>query len=202
MKLRLVLIVVGLFCVAMVAGMQPDYPTIEAAYEIGSPVADAPATTEAAPSTTEVEQTKAEKRRERKAAERAERRAEQEVAVTEIVLPSDPTKAHVAWKAAHQYGWHGSEWDALEDLIQRESEWNWQAVNPTSSARGLFQFMSFTAEDYGIDHPVLTGRWASLEVQTDAGLLYIFNRYGSPSAALEWWLARVPINGEDVGHWY
>ena len=39
-------------------------------------------------------------------------------------------------------------------------------------------------------------------MQIEAGLRYITNRYGTPSAALAHWQRRVPINGRDVGHWY
>lgn len=97
---------------------------------------------------------------------------------------------------AKQFGWSGAEWDALSNLIQRESGWNATAQNPTSSAYGLFQFLDSTRKNYGIS------RNAPLEAQIKAGLQYIKDRYGSPSKALAHWLAKKPINGKNVGHWY
>lgn len=100
---------------------------------------------------------------------------------------------------AAQRGWSGSEWDALYDLISRESSWNPNAANPGSSARGLFQFVGDTARNYGLPADV---RQAPLDRQVEAGLQYIQDRYTTPSGALSHWLARKPINGRDVGNWY
>ncbi len=85
---------------------------------------------------------------------------------------------------ASKYGWgEGNEWNALSQLIQKESSWNPNAQNPTSTAYGLFQF--------------LNGTWAGVNatktsdpgLQTVAGLRYIQGRYGSPSQALAFHLA-------------
>lgn len=97
---------------------------------------------------------------------------------------------------AERRGWSGDEWDALYGLIQRESGWKPDAQNPTSSAYGLFQFLDSTRKNYGIT------RDASLTQMIDAGLRYIADRYKTPSRALQHWLARKPIQGRDVGHWY
>lgn len=94
--------------------------------------------------------------------------------------------------AAQQFGWTGAEWDALYGLVQRESGWNPSAANPTSAARGLFQKM------INMHGPIES----TVEGQAAWGLNYIKQRYGSPSRALAHWLARVPINGKDVGNWY
>lgn len=102
------------------------------------------------------------------------------------------TQAIVRNMAAQQYGWTGAEWDALYGLVQRESGWNPAAANPTSAARGLFQKM------INMHGPIES----TVEGQAAWGLNYIKQRYGSPSRALAHWLARVPINGKDVGHWY
>lgn len=102
----------------------------------------------------------------------------------------------LAQRMAAERGWTGQEWDALVDLVQRESGWNPNAQNPTSTAYGLFQFLDSTRKNYGIT------RDASLQQQIDAGLRYIADRYRTPSGALAHWLARKPINGRDVGHWY
>jgi len=73
------------------------------------------------------------------------------------------------------YGWGGGgQWDALHELVNRESSWNVNAANPNSSARGLFQKMTS-----------LHGPAASTaEGQARWGLHYIASRYGSPSSAL------------------
>lgn len=97
---------------------------------------------------------------------------------------------------AERRGWSGKEWDALYGLIQRESGWKPTAANPTSSAYGLFQFLDSTRKNYGIT------RDAPLTAQIEAGLRYIQDRYKTPSAALQHWLAKKPINGKNVGHWY
>jgi len=76
---------------------------------------------------------------------------------------------------AAQYGWDsGSQWNALEELVQRESSWNVNAANPNSSARGLFQKMTSL-------HGAVEGSAAG---QAQWGLPYIQRTYGTPSLAL------------------
>lgn len=72
------------------------------------------------------------------------------------------------------YGWAGGDmWTALYNLIQKESSWNPNAANPTSSARGLFQKMT------SIHGPLES----TIEGQAQWGLNYIKGRYGNPVAA-------------------
>lgn len=59
---------------------------------------------------------------------------------------------------------------AYHRLIRAESGWNPRAVNPSSGACGLHQFLPCRA-------------FGSLRVQGDAGYRYIRARYGSPAAA-------------------
>ena len=76
---------------------------------------------------------------------------------------------------AANFGWGGgAQWAAIDELVQRESSWNPNAANPTSSARGLFQKMTSI---HGPLEPTVEGqaRW---------GLNYIAGRYGTPTAAL------------------
>ena len=76
---------------------------------------------------------------------------------------------------AEGFGWgSGAQWDALSQIIQRESSWNLNAANPSSSARGLFQKMT------SIHGPVESDAAG----QAGWGLKYIRDRYGSPSRAL------------------
>ena len=75
---------------------------------------------------------------------------------------------------AASYGWNeGANWLDLQKLISKESGWNPNAANPTSSARGLFQKMTSI-------HGPVEGTPAG---QASWGLRYIRNTYGSPSAA-------------------
>lgn len=79
---------------------------------------------------------------------------------------------------AGQWGWSGVEWDALRRLMMKESGFNPNAANPTSSARGLFQKMTSI---HGPLEPTIEGQilW---------GFNYIKRRYGSPSRALQFHL--------------
>lgn len=79
-------------------------------------------------------------------------------------------------KMAEKYGWSGADVAALIELWNRESGWNPEANNPTSSAAGIAQKMT------SIHGPVEN----SYQGQVDWGLDYIAGRYGSPSAALAW----------------
>lgn len=75
---------------------------------------------------------------------------------------------------AAQRGWGtGAEWAALAAVVNRESGWNPNAANPTSSARGLFQMMTSI---YGPLQPTVQG-------QANWGLNYIGARYGDPIRA-------------------
>src|SRR5699024_3165928 len=49
---------------------------------------------------------------------------------------------------AEGYGWDsGAQWTALSQLINKESSWNPNAANPSSTARGLFQKMTCLVTD-------------------------------------------------------
>lgn len=95
----------------------------------------------------------------------------------------------LAQRMAAGYGWTGSQWTALRNLVQNESGWNPSAQNPTSTAYGLFQFLDSTWAGVGAT------KTSSPVGQIAAGLRYIKQRYGSPLAAWSAWLSRSP-------HWY
>ena len=79
---------------------------------------------------------------------------------------------------AAKRGWgSGTEWNALTWLINKESSWNPNAQNPTSTAYGLFQFLNSTWSGTGIR------KTSDPTLQTMAGLKYIAQRYGTPSKA-------------------
>ena len=76
---------------------------------------------------------------------------------------------------------------AFIELIGRESGWNQNAKNPTSTAYGLFQFLDSTRKNYGI--PKNNDPYT----QAVAGFKYIKDRYGTPEAALKF---------HDSKNWY
>jgi SLT domain-containing protein len=80
---------------------------------------------------------------------------------------------------AARYGWgSGAQWDALVAVINRESGFNNVAQNPTSTAYGMFQFLDSTWGAYGAT------KTSDPAAQSEAGLRYISQRYGSPQGAL------------------
>lgn len=88
---------------------------------------------------------------------------------------------------AAEMGFGEDQWGALEELVQRESSWNPNAQNPTSTAFGLFQFLNSTWAGVGAQ------KTSDPAAQARAGLQYIRNRYGSPQAALSF---------HDRNNWY
>jgi hypothetical protein len=86
-----------------------------------------------------------------------------------------------------EFGWSNSEAAALIELWQRESGWNPAAQNPTSTAFGIAQFLDSTWAGVGAK------KSSDPSAQIDAGLRYIKQRYGSPTAAMAFWRRN---------HWY
>lgn len=109
----------------------------------------------------------------------------------EAAIPKGPT-VEIARRMAAQRGWTGAQWNALSELVSRESSWNPTAQNPTSSAYGLFQFLDSTWASVG-------GRKTSDPGQQLLyGLRYIAQRYGTPLSALGFHDAH---NWYDEGGW-
>ena len=79
--------------------------------------------------------------------------------------------------ALAQLGGDANEFSCLESLWGRESGWNPNAQNPTSTAYGIPQFLDSTWAGTGI------AKTSDGYRQIDAGLIYIKNRYGSPCGA-------------------
>lgn len=107
-------------------------------------------------------------------------------------LSSDSSKREIQDYAKSQvlgrYGWTQNDFEALVQIWNRESGWNFKAENPTSHA-------------YGIPQALPADKMASIapdwktnpKTQVDWGLQYIKNRYGSPSNAWRIWQSQ---------HWY
>lgn len=80
------------------------------------------------------------------------------------------SRSYVRLKAEDK-GWTDDEWDCLEVIIEKESEWNADAKNPRSTAYGLFQMLK-------------TPEGLPISKQTKRGLKYIKQRYDTPCNAL------------------
>lgn len=105
--------------------------------------------------------------------------AETEVrAVTRTEDAADGDPKAIASALLGEYGWSGSQFDCLDKLWTRESNWNPRADNPSSSAYGIPQAlpgskMGTVADDWETN-PVTQIKW---------GLGYIQGRYGTPCSA-------------------
>jgi hypothetical protein len=97
--------------------------------------------------------------------------------------PGRGTSAPVAPSGSYQeyamgkLGGSGSEFTCLENLWGKESGWNPNAQNPSSTAYGIAQFLNSTWAGTGI------AKTSDGYRQIDAGLIYIQNRFGSPCGA-------------------
>lgn len=117
---------------------------------------------------------------EAEAARQAEIEAERQAATEEAsraAAARDPRPA--ARVMLGDFGWGEGQFDCLDVLWERESNWDHTADNPTSSAYGIPQAlpgskMASAGADWQ-SNPVTQVRW---------GLGYIAEVYGSPCAAL------------------
>ncbi|WP_205471357.1 lytic transglycosylase domain-containing protein [Nocardioides sp. SYSU D00038] len=99
-------------------------------------------------------------------------------AVTRTEDMSDEDPRTIGRALLAEFGYGDDQWDCLDSLWTRESNWRWNADNPTSSAYGIPQAlpgskMSSAGADWATN-PVTQIRW---------GLGYIEDRYGSPCGA-------------------
>ncbi|KRV47016.1 transglycosylase domain-containing protein [Wenjunlia vitaminophila] len=134
------------------------------------------------------EEAAAKKRAEELAAKRAE---EQEAASRSAERATFPTKssytvAEVQEMARQIVG--GDQFQCFSNIVDHESGWNYQAVNPSSGAYGLVQAlpgskMASAGADWQTN-PATQIKW---------GLSYMNERYGSPCGAWSFWQAN---------HWY
>lgn len=81
-------------------------------------------------------------------------------------------------------GWGDSEYSCLVSLWQKESGWNYQAANPSSTARGIPQAMMSIHFGAGWRDSAAAREYLSTpSVQIAWGLTYISGRHGTPCAA-------------------
>lgn len=94
-------------------------------------------------------------------------------------VPSNP-KANFSFaqQVAPNYGWGADEMGAWYTLGMKESGWNNNAQNKTSTAYGIGQFLDSTWKGVG------ASKTSDPKAQVQAMAQYIKNRYGSPSKAL------------------
>jgi SLT domain-containing protein len=78
----------------------------------------------------------------------------------------------------------------ITELVGRESSWNPNAKNPSSSAKGYGQFLSSTVKSYEKKYGI---KYDTPEHQLMLTMLYVKDRYGTPQKALEFW---------DKNKWY
>ena len=123
----------------------------------------------------------AEAAREEQARQAAEAEAAAEAAAAERRerpgpgAPPPPARTRTTrWR---KLGGDANEFSCLENLWGKESGWNPNAQNPTSTAYGIPQFLDSTWAGTGI------AKTSDGYRQIDAGLIYIENRYGSPCGA-------------------
>lgn len=100
-------------------------------------------------------------------------------------VPSNPrANFQFAQNIAGNYGWNSpGELAAWYQLGMKESGWNNNAQNPTSTAYGIGQFLNSTWGGYGIP------KTSDPSQQVEAMARYIKARYGSPSKALSFHLS-------------
>jgi SLT domain-containing protein len=79
----------------------------------------------------------------------------------------------------------------MVELVGRESSWNPQADNPTSTAYGYGQFLDATRADYKKKFPNLD--YNNPTHQLILMMHYVKDRYGDPYKALVFW---------DKNNWY
>jgi hypothetical protein len=80
----------------------------------------------------------------------------------------------------------GNQFGAIDSIFTRESGWNPNAQNPTSTAYGIPQFLNSTWAQYG-------GKTDVPAEQIKDGIRYMVDRYGSPAGAASFW---------NRNHWY
>ncbi|WP_216870314.1 transglycosylase SLT domain-containing protein [Modestobacter excelsi] len=83
--------------------------------------------------------------------------------------------------ALGKLGGNTAQSSCLNQLWQKESGWNPNAQNPSSTAYGIPQFLNSTWASTGI------AKTSDPLRQIDAGLIYIKKRYGTPCGAWSFW---------------
>lgn len=130
------------------------------------------------------------------ASQQLQKALQQQVAAMSMTGMMHPTGTGATIQALMQsmaasIGWTGAQWAALNAVEMREAGYNMLAVNPSSGAFGLAQFINGPGEyyQYGGDPNNAAG-------QITAMFNYIRQRYGNPGAA---WAHEVAYGWYDNG---
>ncbi|GAA3606213.1 hypothetical protein GCM10022199_07670 [Marihabitans asiaticum] len=134
----------------------------------------------------------AQERKEREAKERKAKEAREKKAreKKQDLAAAQRDPQGVARSVMGEYGFGADQWQCLQTLWMGESDWRWDARNPSSGAYGIPQSlpaskMASAGSDWETN-PETQIRW---------GLNYIKLSYGSPCSALSFWNSNNP-------HWY
>jgi hypothetical protein len=108
----------------------------------------------------------------------AQQAAQQQAAQKQAVqaAAARPAGSYPAY-ALSKLGGNQAQFSCLQNLWGKESGWNPNAKNPSSTAYGIPQFLDSTWAGTGI------AKTSDGYRQIDAGLIYIDSRYGSPCGA-------------------
>ncbi|MFD5319854.1 transglycosylase SLT domain-containing protein [Streptomyces sp. NPDC127098] len=131
------------------------------------------------------EEREAQERAEREAAEAAAE-AQSASASADYAVQSSYSVAEIQQMAREIVG--ADQFQCFSNIVDHESDWNYQATNPSSGAYGLMQAlpgskMASAGADWQTN-PATQIRW---------GLNYMNDRYGSPCGAWDFWT---------VNNWY
>ena len=88
----------------------------------------------------------------------------------------------LAFLTVYAKDWPMSEWKCLRYVWQKESHFNPMAMNMSSKAYGIAQFLPTTWGNYNVT------KTSSAKLQIQYGLRYIQKRYGSACAAKAFWI--------------
>lgn len=111
-----------------------------------------------------------------------------------------PETHNAIYRAFKEAGYPDSEWPSLVELLNHEND-TYDPTRPTggpnSDASGIFQFLSTTWDEVGMQYST------DPYIQSVAGMRYIKKRYGTPTAAWNFWQNPNPP-GPDPNwpHWY
>jgi membrane-bound lytic murein transglycosylase MltF len=102
--------------------------------------------------------------------------AEAPAPIDEISLPDVPEYKQYALEQVVEE-WSLDEWESFNKIVIKESSWNNNAQNPSSTAFGTMQFLNSTWGLVGCTKTVDQNK------QIDCGIKYIKKVYGSPQKA-------------------
>lgn len=117
------------------------------------------------------------------------------VTVGTLDVPTRPaivsgSNREIGQEIAAEYGWTGIEWQCLDNLWEKESNWRHLVANSSSGAYGIPQALP------GDKMAAAGSDWkTNPATQIEWGLEYIEGQYGTPCSAWGSWSDRNP-------HWY